>query len=54
MFDLNEEKEMDVMIQAERQRIIQKILNLKQGGHPATIPQPKPQHLWHCEDLGEE
>ena len=54
LFDLNEEKEMDVMIQAERQRIIQKILNLKQGGHPAASPQPKPQHLWHCEDLGEE
>jgi adenine deaminase len=38
----------------ERQRIIQKMLKSKKDGQPAVPPQPKVQHLWHCDDLGEE
>ena len=46
--------ELESAIQSEKQRLIQKILKLKQGGQPAVPPQMKAPKLWHCEDLGEE
>jgi hypothetical protein len=53
LFDLELEKQKQEAIFAERQRIIQKMLKAKQGGSPVIQPQPKVQHLWHCDDEGE-
>jgi cytosine/adenosine deaminase-related metal-dependent hydrolase len=53
-FDLDETRVLEKEIETERQRIIQKMILAKQGGAPAMPPSPKVQHLWHCDDLGEE
>lgn len=53
-FDLLELPALEKANQDEKQRLIQKILKLKQGGYPSVAPQVKVQRLWECEDLGEE
>ena len=53
-FDLDETRLLGKEIETERQRIIQKMILAKQAGAPAMPPSPKVQHLWHCDDLGEE
>jgi len=53
-FDLDETRVLEKEIETERQRIIQKMILAKQAGAPAMPPSPKVQHLWHCDDLGEE
>ena len=53
-YDLLELTALESSIQFEKQRLIQKILKLKQGGQPAFPAQMKVPRLWHCEDLGEE
>jgi adenine deaminase len=52
-FDLEESMKGVKSIGSERQRIIQKMIIAKQSGAPAVAPQPKVQHLWHCDDEGE-
>ena len=54
VFDLQELPSLESANQTEKQRLIQKILKLKQGGAPAVPFASKPQKLWECEDLGEE
>lgn len=54
MFDLEKNNSLENQNFAERQRIIQKMLQAKKEGQPAMAPQPKVQHLWHCDDEGEE
>ena len=54
VFDLQELSSLESANQTEKQRLIQKILKLKQGGAPAVPFASKPQKLWECEDLGEE
>lgn len=53
-YDFEQSKELDTQNKTERQRIIQKMLKAKKDGQPAVPAQPKTQHLWHCDDLGEE
>ena len=53
-FDLDETRLREKEIESDRQRIIQKMILAKQSGAPAMAPSPKVQHLWHCDDLGEE
>lgn len=53
-YDLEELPQLEKANQNEKQRLIQKIIKLKQGGQPAVPPQLKTPKLWHCEDLGEE
>jgi adenine deaminase len=53
-FDLDESRLREKEIESDRQRIIQKMILAKQAGAPAMPPSPKVQHLWHCDDLGEE
>jgi len=53
-FDLEEVKQREREMESERQRIIQKMILAKQSGAPALPPSPKVQHLWHCDDFGEE
>jgi imidazolonepropionase-like amidohydrolase len=53
-FDLDESRLLEKEIESDRQRIIQKMILAKQAGAPAMPPSPKVQHLWHCDDLGEE
>jgi imidazolonepropionase-like amidohydrolase len=53
-FDLDETRLLEKEIDSDRQRIIQKMILAKQDGSPAIPPSPKVQHLWHCDDLGEE
>jgi imidazolonepropionase-like amidohydrolase len=54
LYDRDELPELESTIKAEKQRLIQKTLKLKQGGQPAFSPQLKVQKQWHCEDLGED
>lgn len=54
LFDLEKNKALESQNFAERQRIIQKMLLAKKEGQPTMAPQPKVQHLWHCDDEGEE
>lgn len=53
-FDYSKSALLDIQNITERQRIIQKMLKSKKDGQSAIPPQPKVQHLWHCDDLGEE
>jgi imidazolonepropionase-like amidohydrolase len=52
-YDAVDSETKDLENKSERQRIIQKMLKAKMGGQPTFTPQPKVQHLWHCDDLGE-
>jgi len=54
LFDLGKQKILEEQMQKERQRIIQKMLKAKQSGVGAIPVQPKIQHLWDCEDEGED
>ena len=40
-----------VAMQAERARIIQKMIQAKAGGQPAQKPAAKRARMWHCEDI---
>lgn len=53
-FDISKSTQLENQNNTERQRIIQKMLKSKKEGQAAVPPQPKVQHLWHCDDLGEE
>ncbi|AQG78672.1 amidohydrolase family protein [Spirosoma montaniterrae] len=38
-------------MQAERTRLIQKMIAAKASGNPTTRPAPKRARMWHCEDI---
>jgi hypothetical protein len=53
-FDAEKDKQLRNTIAAERNRLMQKMLDAKKGGAPTQKPVKKEQKIWHCEDLGEE
>lgn len=53
-FDAEKDKQLRNNIAAERNRLMQKMLDAKKGGAPTQKPVKKEQKIWHCEDLGEE
>lgn len=50
-FSLKDEDRKRELMQAERARLIQKMLVAKAGGASATRPVPKRVRMWHCEDI---
>jgi imidazolonepropionase-like amidohydrolase len=47
------DQEMQKMIQTERNRLIQAMLQSKKDGKPTTKPTPKTKNkIWHCEEIG--
>lgn len=52
-FDIEKDAQLRQYIQKERARLIQKMLEAKNSGADIQKPQPKKQHIWHCEDLQE-
>ena len=53
-FDIEKDLLMRNYIQKERSRIMQKMIDAKNGGAPAQKTAPKKQHIRHCEDLHNE
>ena len=53
-FDAEECKKREAQNKAEKQRLIQKMMQARQAGVPTVAPQPKIQHLWHCDDESEK
>lgn len=51
MFDQEENQKLEAAIQAERNRLIQKMLN---GGNSKRVPEPKTQKLYHCDSEEED
>ncbi len=50
-FDRAEDLELRKEVQAERNRLIQKMLAAKSGGAPTQKPHPEHHHHYHCDDL---
>ena len=50
-FDLQGEEAKRDALQAERARIIQKMIASKAGGAPTQRPNFRRQRMWHCEDI---
>lgn len=50
-FDLSSEDRKRDAMQAERARLIQKMLVAKAGGSPTTRPGVRRGRMWHCEDI---
>ncbi|RYC69449.1 amidohydrolase family protein [Spirosoma sordidisoli] len=50
-FDLQTEDARRDAMQAERARIIQKMLTAKSSGSSTTRPTPRRSRMWHCEDV---
>ncbi|MBD2755250.1 amidohydrolase family protein [Spirosoma validum] len=50
-FSLKDEDRKREQMQAERARLIQKMLTAKAGGASTTRPAPKRSRMWHCEDI---
>jgi imidazolonepropionase-like amidohydrolase len=53
-FDIEKDMQAREYIKKERARITQKMIGAKASGVATQKPQPKKQHIWHCEDRGEE
>lgn len=53
-FDIEKDAQAREYIKKERARLTQKMIGAKSGGAAAQRPQPRKQHIWHCEDLHEE
>jgi len=53
-FDAQKDLELRKQIAAERNGLIQKMLDAKKGGAPTQKPVKKEQKLYHCEDVEEE
>lgn len=51
LYDQEMDAEMRKAIKAERNRLIQAMLEEKKGGSPTQKPVKKEQKLWHCDDL---
>ncbi len=52
-YDVERDAHMRDWIRGERARLIQKMLNDKKAGAPTQEPQPKSQHNYTCDDMGE-
>ena len=50
-FSLKDEDRKREVMQAERARLIQKMLTAKASGASTTKPAPKRARMWHCEDV---
>ncbi|ADB37816.1 amidohydrolase family protein [Spirosoma linguale] len=50
-FSLKDEDQKREQMQAERARIIQKMLTAKASGASTTRPMPRRARMWHCEDV---
>ncbi len=53
-FSLEKDAEMRKQISAERARLIQKMLDAKNGGEKTQKPKKKDKHYFECEDIIEE
>jgi imidazolonepropionase-like amidohydrolase len=53
-FDIEKDMQAREYIKKERARITQKMIGAKASGVATQKPQPKKQHIWHCEDRDEE
>ena len=53
-YDAEKDKQLRTAIAAERNRLMQKMLDAKKGGAPTQKPVKKEQKIWHCEDWEEE
>lgn len=54
LYDLKKDEALRKKIAEERSRLIQLMLIAKEGGSPTQKPVKKEQHLWHCDDLGDD
>lgn len=50
-YDVDKDREMQQWIQAERQRLINKMRKVKAEGGDTQPPAPEHEHHWHCDDL---
>lgn len=50
-FDRDQDTVLHQRIQAERNRLVQKMLGEKKKGTPTQKPVPTREEIWHCEDL---
>jgi imidazolonepropionase-like amidohydrolase len=50
-YDLEKDIQMRNNVRTERNRLIQKMLQAKQGGQKTQAPSPKKDRLYHCEDV---
>ena len=50
-FSLKDEDRKHELMQAERARLIQKMMTAKAGGASTTRPAPRRMRMWHCEDI---
>lgn len=50
-FSLKDEDRKHELMQAERARLIQKMMVAKAGGASTTRPAPRRMRMWHCEDI---
>lgn len=53
-FDVDRDAEMRRWIVAERDRIVRAMIAAKAEGAPTRKARREHQHLWHCDDIGEE
>ncbi len=54
LFDVDIDREMRDAIAAERNRLIQLMLNVKRSGGRTQAVQRRPQHHYHCDDVHDE
>lgn len=52
-FDREENEQRDEYIRRERNRLIQKMLEVKKNGGKTQAAKPKKKRLYHCDDMGE-
>jgi len=52
-FDKAEDLKKRAAIAAERNRLVQKMIDHKKGGGKSESAKPKVQHQWHCDDVGD-
>lgn len=53
-FDREKDKEARILVEQERSRIIQKMIQAKKGGEKAIKPEMRKRKHFHCDTLGEE
>ncbi|MGB1241884.1 MAG: amidohydrolase family protein [Chitinophagales bacterium] len=52
-FDREENDQKEEYIRRERNRLVQKMLNVKRNGGKTQAAKPKKKRLYHCDDMGE-
>jgi imidazolonepropionase-like amidohydrolase len=53
-FDAARDADMRLRISTERDRIVRAMISSKKEGAPTRKVEREQQHLWHCDDIGEE